>query len=283
MRKFLYLFSVLLLLYSSKVSAQDIIVLKSGESTIRCNILSITDSLIVYQIWKSPDTTHFNVNPQDVLSFQLGKKSKSHDKVNDNGDPDVGLLEMYMMGKKVSGYVITASNDTVEGFIDVTDVIASQFRLEFTDSNGKKTTYLPGEVSGYGYNSIQYLSVKLSYLKPLHPVYQPHNGQIFMHRILDDQVKLFRVYKIEFNKGTMASMKYPPMYMGKLDHEFLIVNPSGLQTYSFGRTARATLNVAFSEYSGFIKIIDDEKSIHKNMIPDWASKFVYWYSENKKP
>ena len=281
MKKLLYLFSFLICWQAQVASAQDLIILKEGEQSIKCNILSITDSLIVYQLWKSSDTTRFKVNPQDLLSFQVGKKSKAEDHFSDNGDPDSGLLEMYLMGKQAAGYIITQSGDTIEGFLDIMDVIANQFKADFTDNAGNRKKYLPGEIREYGYNNIRYYTVKSGYQKPLHPGYQSKNGQLFLHRILDGNTLLYRVFKIEFNKGTLSAMKYPPMYMGKLDHEFLIINPKGQQTYSFGRTARATLNVAFGEYRGFIKLLDEEKSIQKKMIPEWTSRFADWYSENK--
>jgi hypothetical protein len=266
-------------LFLTKVQAQDVLILKDGEKQIRCQIVSMTDSVIEYRAWKQADTTIERIRTQEMLSFQLDKKTSGEDIGITEADPEEGLMEVYRMGETVSGYVILVSGDTTEGFIQVKDIIANQFRVVFIDNNGKSFEHMPADLLGYGYGEVHYESVATGYEKMLHPSYVSSAGKLFLHHVVTGDADLYRIYRIEFNKSTISQNPFPPLYMGKLDHEFMIRNPEGKMIFSFSRGVRGTLGASFGEYKGFISQVESEKSIHKHDLPEWVRRFNGWYSE----
>jgi hypothetical protein len=262
-----------------QASSQDIIILKAGETQIKCHIVSVTDSIVEYRAWKSSDTTVTRLKSQEVLSYQLDKKTGADDIGLGQSDPDIGLLAIYNMGETIAGYIITSDNDTLEGFIQVKDVVANQFLVVFIDDQKNKKEYKPSGLKGYGYGQVQYNSVATQYTKQLHPGYTSENGQLFLHLIVSGASSAYRIYRVDFSKGTVAQNKFPPLYMGKLHHEFMLSNPEGMFAFSFGKSARGTLGTSYQKYPKFIKQMDEVKTIHKTEIPDFVRKFNGWFAE----
>ena len=54
----------------------------------------------------------------------------------------------------VPGYVILEQGDSVKGKIKVQTRSKNQVRVKFTDKEGKKFTYKPKEILGYGYQTV---------------------------------------------------------------------------------------------------------------------------------
>lgn len=60
--------TLLLLMCSLSVSAQDIIVKKNGQP-IKCRIVELTDEEITYKKWEDPNGSNYVMNRKDILTF----------------------------------------------------------------------------------------------------------------------------------------------------------------------------------------------------------------------
>lgn len=262
--------------FTGTLFGQDILILRDSEQPLKCEIVSITDSIITYRDWKSTDKTVKRLKSQDVLSYNLGKSTKQDEIGKEKIDVNEGMFGIYHMGEKLPGYIITHSGDTVLGRISINDVVENQFAVNFTGPDGKPVTYTPQTISGYGYNQIHYTAVSTGYKKPLHPSHKDQNEVLFLHRVSDGHAKLYRAFKIEFNKGTLNANPWPPMYMGKINYEYIIQNPSSAFSSTFGKSPKACVVIAFEDQKGFMKVLGDDK-VRKDDIPGWVEKFNYWF------
>jgi len=279
MIRILFFFLLTLFVDAAVVYGQDILILRDSEQPVKCEIISITDSTITYRDWKSSDQTIKSFKLQDVLSYNLGKSTKQDAIGKEKIDVSKGMFEMYHMGEKLPGYIIALSGDTLRGEIAIGDVVKNQFAVDFTGSDGKTISYTPLTISGYGYNEIHYIAVSTGYKKPLHPSHKDQNEVLFLHRITDGHAKLYRAFKIEFNKGTLNANPWPPLYMGKINYEYVIQNPSSSFSSTFGKSSRACVVIAFEDQKGFMKELGDDK-LRKDDIPGWVEKFNYWFDNH---
>jgi len=252
-----YLLILLTLCSCTAALSQDIIVLRSNDQEINCRILSMNDSLVTYRLWQSPDTTAYAVKKFEVQSYLLDKKSKKSKAFSDKEkfiklNPDMDLLGEYKTGTVVQGYVITNNNDSLLGFINITNVALNQVEINFMDYAGKVTLFSVKDAKAYGYAKIRYEKIKTGFKKEITNGHKTKDGYQFVHIAIEGPSKLYRFYTLHFRSSTMNSYdQHPPAYLGRLKREFVITNPKEQKVFTKGRTLKGALNRIYFDYPNY--------------------------------
>jgi hypothetical protein len=272
------------LCFSTVSLSQDIIVLRKNEQEIKCRIVSVSDTLLTYRLWRSDDTTSYTVKKFEIQSFMMDRHSQKSGVVSDkNADTnaDSDLLGEYHAGTVVSGFVITNSNDTISGFITIKNVALNQVQVLFSDSSGKSKLYSVKDAKGYGYMKIHYDRIHTGYKKEITNGHKTKDGNQFLHRAVDGPSKLYRFYTLHFGSGPMNSYNQdPPTYLGKLSRQFVITNPKGDQIFTKGRTLKGTLNRIYYDYPKYKTLVPVETTTAAEL-PEIVNGFNYWFENNR--
>ena len=265
-----YSFLLIFLLLTAPAFSQDILILRKGEVEVKCHIVSVNDSVVVYRKWDTPGTAVFSFKRYEVLSYSLenrsgkskeidtsldddsraassNKKQKKNRKDKSKTDPDEGILGLYHSGETVDGYVILNSGDTVNGQIAIQNVALNQVVVSIKNTNGIKKDFSPTDLIGYSYNNINYSKVKVNYSKEIINGRGAVNGFLLLHCEVDGKAKLYRMYKLKFAKSIYNYNPNPPTYLGKLKRYFVIDNGNGKVIITKGGVLRNTLLKLFSD------------------------------------
>lgn len=265
-----YSFLLFFIFITASAFSQDILILRKGEVEVKCHIVSVNDSLVVYRKWDTPGTAVFSFKRHEVLSYSLenrsgkskevdtslnddsgtassNKKQKKNRKDKSKTDPDEGILGLYHSGETVDGYVILNSGDTVNGQIAIQNVALNQVVVSIKNTNGIKKEYSPTELIGYSYKNINYSKVKTKYSKEVINGRGAVNGFLLLHCEVDGRAKLYRMYKLKFAKSVYYYNQNPPSYLGKLKRYFVIENGNGKVIITKGGALRNTLLKLFND------------------------------------
>lgn len=182
----------------------------------------------------------------------------------------------------VNGYVITNSNDTIYGLIDLRTASINQDRCILVTNDNRKQTYLPGDIKGYRYSDVgkMYISknVELNDQELL----------IFAEYLVQGGLNLFyleydkQVYYL-FEEDGKQSL-YITQGSPRVDESKVLFDTKykGKLMYYFKESSKTTMKLI--ESSGFnqksmiaiAKQYNDENCLN----PDQASCIIF---ENKAP
>jgi len=289
--KKLFLLNLLILL-SSFVYAQDIIVLRKDESEIKCRIVSINDTVIFYRKWNTPGTAKYSFKRFDVLSYTIEKshlrlkalsepqggllsEGEIKNENNRNDLPDEGILGKYYSGDILDGYIINKAGDTINGLIYVKNVAINQYVVTFEDDLGVKKDYSPTDIKGYQYGNIVYASASTELKQELTDGYSSASGVLFLHQIEIGKASLYRIFELRFTKNILLTVPDPPTYMGKVTYYYYIDNGQGFKSITKGKSLRRLLTKMFNDDAALqerIKISAPKASDLPNIIKDYNER-----------
>lgn len=287
MSKYLFIFFFICLFTS--VYSQDIIVLKSDESEIKCRIISITDTTLSYTLWQSSDTKEYTLNRSGILSYLTdpalhnnGSQSANTESDSENQNTTQGLLGRYKSSETSEGYIIKENGDTINGFLKIENVAMNQLEVSFFEKAGETPKlYTTDDLKGYGYNGLQYHRIKSGFKGEVTNNRRPKDGIMFLHCEVDGPARLYRLYILEFQKNQLANGEKPLYYMGRLKMHYVITNPSGKSICTKGRTIKGTVNRIFEDNASLKEEVYS-KGVNEKNLPEIVEKYNLWYTNQKK-
>ena len=175
-------------------------------------------------------------------------------------------------GKKVPGYVIMKSGDKVEGMIATGSITDNEVKVTFYSRSGKKTTYKPKDILGYGYeeteeddlgieetNWVHYETAKVDYPpKPFGP------KTVFMQREEAGSVSLY-CYYVEVRNNPRKPYRY---YYYLKDEQGKM---SKVEKGDFKKIARSL----FKDYSAMTQRIGKKDFLYRNL-DRMVRDYNYW-------
>ena len=255
---------------------QDLLILKKDESEIICRILLVNDTIIQYQKYKSADPAVYQLKRQEVLSYRLDKKSSNNDQINAAADAeDSGLFSLYHMNESLEGYVVKLNGDTVKGIIHTGNIATNQLEVSFQSGSSIPEKFTPSQISGYGYGTIHYRSMKTSIKREVTNNRKAVNGQLFLHVAVDGPAKLYHYYELRFLKSTLLQLQNPPVFMGKISREYFISGRNGTMKFTGGRSLKGILNQLLSDHVSLMETVNN-KVLSFDRVPEIIRNYNDW-------
>ncbi|MBL0339617.1 MAG: hypothetical protein IPP71_01130 [Bacteroidetes bacterium] len=295
MRNYILFFLLFISTYSF---AQDIIVLRQGETEIKCHIVELNDTAFIYRKWNTPGTAKYSYKRNEVLSYTLDKgkvKKKSSPstsiessseqkteapkglfKIKKKVNPDEGLLGKYHSDAMLDGFAILASGDTVYGILTIKNVAMNQLSVSLKDEKGVKKEFNTTDLTGYSYANLIYEKVRVRYKKEVVNGRGTENGHLLLHREVDGKAKLYRMYTLKFSKTAFAYYPDPPSYLGKLKWYYVIDNGNGQIEITHGKGLGRTLLNLFENDS----VLKEQIMVKSPKIKD-LEKIISSYNERQ--
>ncbi len=260
----------LVFIYATSFS-QDIIVLRQGETELKCRIIELNDTAIFYKKWETPGSAKYFIKRNEVQSYTLEKNYKKiHLDANPNGsaligsknvdlkarnleknkskeDPESGFLGQYHSESVQKGFLILANGDSITGNIVVKNVAQNQLMVTFRDEEGTQKIYQPSELKKYSYADLVYDFVKTDFTKDIINNQKPKNGNLLLDREVNGTAKLYRMYILTFSKNAYANYPDPPSYLGKLKRWYVIDNGRGQVQIMQGHGLRKKIMKLFND------------------------------------
>lgn len=282
----------MLLFISNFAFSQDIIVLRKDESEIKCRIVNINDTAVIYRKWNTPGTAKYSFKRFEVLSYTIEKSHlrlkalsepqgglmSAEDIKNENNkseSPDEGMLGKYYSGDVLDGFIISKNGDTINGLVYVKNVAINQYLVTFEDDMGSKKDYSPSDITGYNYGNLNYKVVSTELTKELTNGYAAPEGKLFLHQIVSGKANLYRVFELRFPKNIVLNVPDPPTYLGKVTHYYLIDNGRGMLAITKGKSLRRILARMFDDDTVLqekLKISTPKTTDLPNIIKDYNER-----------
>ena len=187
--------------------------------------------------------------------------------------PSLVFSQKYKLNQRYPGYFINAKDDTIRGWILLSNKLDNQISGEYSnDSRAEKIKIhlSPDEVKGFKVQDRIYTSLLYGDPDP--------KPQHFLLTLAEGELKLYEYFMlpksltIETGSGTRPVTGDDEQY---LESEFIIVNHSGKQFVIFNQNSlmKNAQEIFGSDATQLQKIMDKEKGFKYNDLPEIIAAF----------